>query len=216
MRRWIAIVAALVCTACGSGSINPNEPSTTGTRLVVLEGTMDFGTIQVGQTFEAVLRIYNRGTEMMFVASITLPAGYTASWMRGEIQPGTSQASTIRFTPAAVRDYNGTITVEVNATGTKTMAVSGRGERDLFRRDGVGDTVFDMPLDVARVHVRGTFTGGGSNFVVRVGGRLLVNEIIGTRWPSTVYDGTLATGGGGVVEVRLSSGVVWLIEEIRP
>jgi hypothetical protein len=35
---------------------------------------------------------------------------------------------------------------------------------------------FDMPADVARVRIVGIHTGSSSNFIVRVGGRLIVNE----------------------------------------
>jgi len=45
---------------------------------------------------------------------------------------------------------------------------------------------------------------------------LLVNELLGTGWRSTVYDGTLLTGGGGAVSIEGSSGVVWAFTEVRP
>ncbi len=60
----------------------------------------------------------------------------------------------------------------------------------------------------------GTFTGGGSNFIVRIGGRLVVNEIIGTRSPSTRHEGTYVTSGG-VVEITNSSGVQWEFSQER-
>lgn len=89
--------------------------------------------------------------------------------------------------------------------------------RPLWSNNGTGDTVFNMPLGVARVHVIGTYTDRGSNFVVWIDKprTLLVNEIIGTAWPSTTYDGTLLTGGGGVVSIESSSGVVWSFTEVR-
>jgi hypothetical protein len=34
-------------------------------------------------------------------------------------------------------------------------------------------------------------------------------------YPSTVYDGTLLTGGGGVTSITNSSGVVWSFTEVR-
>ena len=46
-------------------------------------------------------------------------------------------------------------------------------------------------------------------------GSLLVNELLGTGWSRTVYDGTLLTEGGGTVSIEMSSGVVWSFAEVR-
>ena len=77
-----------------------------------------------------------------------------------------------------------------------------------------GDTVCDMSSDVVPAHIVGTYTGYSSNFIVRIGGRLIVNELLGTGWGTTRYEGTLLTGGG-VVEITNSSGVSWSVEEGR-
>lgn len=84
----------------------------------------------------------------------------------------------------------------------------------LWTQNGTGDTVFDMPTTVARVRITGTYTGTGANFIVYIAGRLKVNEIIGTRWPSTMFEGTYVTTGG-VVEIVSSTGVVWTFTEVR-
>jgi hypothetical protein len=93
----------------------------------------------------------------------------------------------------------------------------GRGVRDPFMRSGTGNTVFDMPTDVSRVEITGTYNGNCQNFVVRVGGRLIVNEILGSCSVATAgrrYSGQhLVTGG--VTEITNSSGVSWTITEIR-
>lgn len=81
---------------------------------------------------------------------------------------------------------------------------------------GTGDAVFTMPADVARVHVVATYAGNASNFIVWIDStRLLVNELLGTGFGQTTYDGTLLTGGGGVVSITKSSGVVWSFTEVR-
>jgi hypothetical protein len=80
---------------------------------------------------------------------------------------------------------------------------------------GAGNTVLDMPTRVARVRITGSFTGRSTNFIIKIGGRLIVNELLGTSWPSTTYDGTHLTGGGGVTEITNSSGVAWSFTEVR-
>lgn len=77
----------------------------------------------------------------------------------------------------------------------------------------MGDNVFDMPTYVSRVRIIGTYTGYSSNFIVWVGEDLLVNELLGTGWGTTTYDGTLLTTGG-VVQITNSSGVSWSFTEV--
>lgn len=77
-----------------------------------------------------------------------------------------------------------------------------------WTRSGSGDTVFDMPTYIRRVRVVGTYSSYSSNFIVKVGGSLLVNELLGTGWGTTRYEGVLLTTGG-VVAITNSSGVSW-------
>jgi hypothetical protein len=223
------VLALLVLCASVAGCGDKKSPSAptppaTPTRIIALEGNMAFGNIEIGSSFAATLRIRNTGTETLQITGMTVPSGigpvYSVDWRDGTIAAGASQAVTVRFTPTAAQSYTGNLTVNGNQTsGANTIQLSGTGvfpPRPNFSRSGVGDTVFDMPLDVARIHVVATYNGSSQNFVLRVGGRLLVNEIIGTCCGNVPrYEGTLLTGGGGVTEVRISSGVSWLIEEIR-
>ena len=79
---------------------------------------------------------------------------------------------------------------------------------------GISNTVFDMPTYVSRVRVIGTYTGYSSNFIVKVNGRLLVNELLGTSWPQTRYDGVALTTGG-VTEITSSTGVSWTFTQTQ-
>jgi hypothetical protein len=55
-------------------------------------------------------------------------------------------------------------------------------------------------------------TAGTSNFIVRIGGRLVVNEILReTRF----YTGIHLTNGGGVVEITNSNFIRWTFTEVR-
>jgi hypothetical protein len=197
--------------------VTPTAPSApTPTRVNRLQSILEFGSIPLNTTADRELRIFNDGNSVLTVTGMTGPSGYTASWTNGTIAPRTSQLSVVHFSPTAATTYNGTVTVQSDATsGTNTTPISGTGQRDLFRRSGSGDTVFDMPVDVARIHVVGTYNGFSSNFIVKIGGRLIVNELLGTSWGTTRYEGTLLTGGGGVVSITNSSGVNWTVEEVR-
>lgn len=99
------------------------------------------------------------------------------------------------------------------------VTFTGDSRRDIalapfWSLSGVGNTVFDMPRNVTRVRVTGRYTSNSSNFIIRVAGRLLVNELLGTGWQSTTYEGTHLTSGG-VVEIVSSSGVSWTFTQVQ-
>ena len=56
------------------------------------------------------------------------------------------------------------------------------------------------PMDITAA----VFTS--SNWIVKIGGKLIVNELIGTGWGQTHIEGTYTTTGG-VVEITNSTGV---------
>lgn len=216
------LLGALIASGCGESPTAPDRneppPPSAATRVLALEGDLAFGDVLMGTSAEKVIRLLNRGTGPMTVTGLVWPNGYSVSWTQGVIQPAQWQDITVRFSPTAMQAYNGTLTVNGDQTsGANTFLVTGRGVREPFRRSGTGNTVFDMPTGVTRLHITGTLPGGCSNFVVWVGGRLVVNEIIGTCSVASgrSYEGTHLTNGGTVVEVTNSTGVSWLIEEVR-
>lgn len=226
VRRLVVSVALMLVTAaCGKDS--PTAPSTpsqqTATRIIRLGGNLNFGNVIVGQEPpDGLLTVTNEGTAVLNVTGISGPCGGGAMSVVGStafgVAPRQTVNVTVRFRPTAVQSCTGSITVASDATsGSNSIQVVAAGvapPRPTFTRSGVGDTVFDMPADVARVRIIGIYNGYSSNFIVRIGGRLIVNELIGDGWGSRRYDGTLLTGGGGVVSITSSSGVQWSFEEV--
>ena len=86
--------------------------------------------------------------------------------------------------------------------------------RPLYTRTGTGNDVFDMPTNANRVRITGTYAGNSSNFIVWIGGQLVVNELLGTSWNLTTYTGNHQVLGGAV-RIENSTGVAWTITEIR-
>lgn len=220
MRRLVLLLC-LAGAVPGCGKDSPTAPTAppTPTRVMRLEANMDFGTVQVGDSVERILRIYNEGSDALTITGMNGPGAgsvVTASWTSGTIAPGTSQASTIRFTPTTAQTYAGVMTVNGNQTsGANTVPFRAIGEfppRAPFSRSGSGNTVFDMPPGVTRLLIRGRWTGRDtSNFIVRVGGSLVVNEVLRT---SITYEGVHAVSGT-VVEVTNSSAIEWSFQEIQ-
>lgn len=160
MSRPLSLVAAgcfcsaLVVSGCGSKTPTAASPSpsqsTTPTRVIALSGNMAFGNIQVGNAFEAVLRISNTGTALLTITGMTGPAGYTSGWTSGTIPAGGFQEATIRFSPTAEQTYSGTLTLNGDQTsGTNTIAISGTGTRPPGPRTSFGAGQYLVGSDIA-------------------------------------------------------------------
>lgn len=220
MRRVLLTGLLMASLACGKGS-SPTAPSepTTPTRVIQLTGDLAFGDVEVGASVERTMRILNAGNSAMTVTSLSVTSGspLTASWLTGTIPAGGGQDVVVRFTPTAGGSISGTIRVNADHTaGNNQIAFSGRGVRSgpLWERSGSGNTVFDMPTAISRVRIVGTYRSNSSNFIVRVGGRLVVNELLGRSWGQERYEGVHQVSGG-VVEITNSSGVEWSFTEVR-
>ena len=215
----MALCAAI--SACGKDKGSPTQPtpSETASRVIGLSGDLSFGDVEVGATVDRTLRVSNSGNVAMAVTSLSVTTGspLTASWLAGVIPAGGTQDITMRFTPTASGPVSGTIRVNADHTaGSNQTTYSGRGVRTgpVWAYFGGGNTVFDMPTTISRVRVVGTYTGNSSNFIVRIGGRLVVNELVGRSWNQERYEGVHATTGG-TVEITNSSGVQWSFTEVR-
>ena len=78
---------------------------------------------------------------------------------------------------------------------------------------GAGNTVFTMPSNFSRVRIQGEWNRTQtSNFIVRIGGRTVVNEILRD---SITYDGIHLTNGGGTTEITNSGQIRWTFTEVR-
>jgi formylglycine-generating enzyme len=92
-------------------------------RVISLSGNLVFGnTVNTNQ-----LEIANTGTGNLTVSGISYPTGFSGNWS-GLIPPGASQNVTVTFSPTAVQDYEGDLTVYSNAiNGPVTKRVYGKG-----------------------------------------------------------------------------------------
>ena len=81
-----------------------------------------------------------------------------------------------------------------------------------WSQNGQGNTVFTMPTYLTRVRINGTWNRTQtSNFIVYIGGKLTVNEILRD---SITYQGIHVTTGG-VVEIVNSNQIAWTFTEDR-
>ena len=146
--RALLLAAAASCVACGAGSpTTPTGPA--ATRGIKLEGEMAFGNIQMGTALEMTFRIHSTGTEGLMVTGVTAPAAYAVTWTGGVVPAGSSQAVTVRFSPTADQDYNGTLTVNANhTTGTNTLPLTGTGTIPPGMKTTLGPGTYVVGTDI--------------------------------------------------------------------
>ena len=160
----------------------------------------------------------NAAGSITAITMVNVGAGYTASPTSGTVAAGSSTTVTIFFKPLVAQFYSNVLTVVGDQTsGNAAINISGTGfnPNPIYSRSGSGDNVFDIPSYVTRIRIQGTYQSCSSNFIVRVAGRLIVNELLGSCWTSRSFDGTYALTAGGTTEITNSSGVSWTFTEIR-
>lgn len=129
------------------------------TRIIRLEGDLNFDSVQVGSTSQKTLTIYNDGNSTLTVTNIDYPTGFSGDWS-GDIPAGSYHDVTVTFTPTQVKIYDGTLTVSSNKTsGANTKSVSGNGtEIPTVTTQAVTN------IETNSVTANGTITSdGGSN-----------------------------------------------------
>lgn len=218
------VMVSMLCLGCGraSGPVAPTSAAPMPTRIIDVTGNLAFGMVTVGDTAQRSFQITNSGNAPLTFTGLTATggtgtSGYTASPTSGTVAAGGAVTVTVQFKPVTGQFYSHVLTVTGDQTsGNNAINVSGTGFNPypVFSKSGSGPAAFDLPTYVARVRIQGRLDGSGfiTNFVVKIAGKLVVNEGVSS---SSGFDGTYTTTGG-LVEV--SSGlypVAWTFTEIR-
>lgn len=96
--------------------------------IVSISGSLDFGSVPIGNTETRTLTLRNDGNSALTVSSLSYPEGFTGNWTSGIIPAGQSRLVTVSFTPSRLGGYGGSVTASSNATaGVDQLAVSGFG-----------------------------------------------------------------------------------------
>ena len=91
--------------------------------------TLEFADTFVNDTTRQEVIFTNPGRDVLEVSEVTLPSGFSlASPVPSTLEPGESVAFDVLFTPTAVQDYAGTLTIASNAPNApSTVDLSGMG-----------------------------------------------------------------------------------------
>ncbi len=104
-----------------------HQASALATRVIELQGDLDYGNIPVGDTVSRPLTIRNQGNSPLTVTGISLPLGFSGNWS-GQIPAGGSQVVDLIFGPEAQEVYLGQVQVASDKTsGINTRSISGTG-----------------------------------------------------------------------------------------
>lgn len=224
MKRALSLVLVmltLVVGSCGKKD-SPTAPAV-NQKIIGLSGDLAFGNVNLGESAARTMQIQNTGTAPLTFTSITAAggtgtAGFTVSPTSGTITGNSGLNVTVTFRPTERKFYGTVLTITGNQdSGNNAININGTGvdNSPLWTAAGNGDSVFDMPTKVTRVKIVADYTKNSSNWIVKIGGKLTVNELIGTGWGQTHIEGTYLTTGD-VVEITNSTGVAWSFTEIRP
>ena len=99
-----------------------------GQKLLVLNGSLGFDSVVVGQTATASLILTNPGNATVKVTKLVCPTGFSGSWA-GQIPGGGSTTVQVTFAPTAATDYSGSVWVYSDALNgnAQTITASGSG-----------------------------------------------------------------------------------------
>ena len=169
------------------------------TRIIRLEGGLDFGDVTANTTASRTLTIYNDGNSTLSVSGISYPSGFDGNWNSGTISAGGSREVTVTFAPTAAQSYGGTITVNSDKTsGTDTRSCSGTGVAAPTRSIRLeGDLAFGNVVTNTTAQRTLTIYNDGNS-------TMTVSSISYPSGFSGVWSGSIATGGAQNVTVTFS------------
>lgn len=203
--RWrravISVLTAAILAACGSnGGGSPTQPAASTPTTFSLSGTLTDG--QTGRGISGARAVIADGPNANRSATADGSGHYSFSGL-------TQSGFTVNFTAQYYNPTSQGVTLTSNQTVNATLSPI-----PLFTVSGSGDNVFTIPLTVTRIHIVANYPGFSSNFIVHIAGNGVVNELMGTAWNETHFEGTYVTSGG-TVEILHSSGVAWSFTEVR-
>lgn len=98
-------------------------------QISLSDNNLDFGSVIIGNSETQTITINNPGTDTLFISSIVpSSSAYTVSAGTTAVPPLQSTTLTITYTPTAIQNYNGTITINNNvATAVVNITATGQG-----------------------------------------------------------------------------------------
>lgn len=124
----VITVATSVSTLHGATTLAVSGTGVESGKVIQLSGTLDFGSVFVGNSSQNILTIANVGDTDLTISSISYPDVVFTGPFAGVIAPGKSVNVLVNYQPTAAITTSGTLTVNSDKTaGTDTRTISGTG-----------------------------------------------------------------------------------------
>jgi hypothetical protein len=134
MRTLVLVLGLTVSFAlggrCGAGGrLVAAVVGPAATRLISVDGSLDFGEVPVGGRRVLTILLVNSGNAPLTVRGLDVTSGLqahtSANWSRGTMAAGATQPIRIAFAPFAPGPYRGFVSVVGDQTsGASTVAIS--------------------------------------------------------------------------------------------
>ena len=110
----------VVVSVSGTGMIAPE--------IEVSPASLDFNSVRVNENSQKTFTIYNTGTAVLNVSSITTPEGFTVDKTTSfTVSPNDSRVVTVTFSSNAEQSYSGNITINSDDSDEPQVIVSVSG-----------------------------------------------------------------------------------------
>lgn len=155
------------------------------TKTVDISGNTDFGEVKINEEKGQTIVIENKSSEVLNIASIDFPDGFSSPWQIKPIAAYDSESLLVVFKPTEVKDYTGTITVNNNIDDVNNqIEVIGFGTDDKITLEGdldFGSVVINPETPPTRVL---TISNHNLNKSINVDPITLPNGYTATGWVS--------------------------------
>lgn len=119
---WLSLLILFIGCSKNIEKRDNQEPS-----VEVSEG-LAFGSVLVNSTSIKSISIKNTGKKTLAIHDIYCTEGFSASWIKGEINPGETKIVQIKFSPILSKIYIGQVTIVSDAiSGIDVVSVNGAG-----------------------------------------------------------------------------------------
>ncbi|MBR1804442.1 MAG: carboxypeptidase regulatory-like domain-containing protein [Muribaculaceae bacterium] len=125
----------------------------------VAPATLDFGKLMPGTEAELTFTISNKGLNAFTPAVSGIEAPFSTTYQASELASDENVAVTVKFAPAEVGNYTGTVTVDCGQAGSFEVALNGKcsTEQEITVCDGE-DTDRYTPIYTAYFDTKNTYT----------------------------------------------------------
>lgn len=175
--------------------ISASSGDTTFPVIAISAESLNFGNVTIGETGNQKITISNTGNKTLTIKKISFPTGYSGDWSSATIAAGASKTLNLTFSPASAQAYNGSLTIESDASNaaSKVVSIEGVGVAKPEPRLSVSTNVVDFGEQIKFTQQTKSFTIKNSGT-----GTLVISSITKTSNYGDLFTISGWTSGGSI------------------